>query len=168
MNDVGLHALTTSFDLSRKHIGALGLSVANRTEQLGVEKAGRPKLPEEGISFLRAGDSREPVGLRLPDVSGQFTCQNQLRDVSRAACPKNASQFSEQRITFGIQIKDAVYKGDIHRGIGQRQITRVRLAKGYVVGLRLQPSLLGPLKHCRAKVHADNLSGRPHPTGRDQ
>lgn len=67
----GWPCLPSSAHLRSQHLRVLRPGIARGAQQAHIAEAHRPKLVEEGSTFLGARNSREPVGRTLLDLRWQ-------------------------------------------------------------------------------------------------
>src|SRR5579859_5208159 len=110
-------SLLSSLYLGNHCCWIFGAGISERPKQHCFAEACIPELLKEGISFLCACNSGEPVVLIGAIIFGKRFCQNKLRNPSGAARTQHARKFREDFLALRIQVEYSVYDRRIHRAV---------------------------------------------------
>ena len=142
-------------DFRCEHVRVLGSGVTALSENDSVRESCFSELAQEGNSFLRTRNSREPIRLTSAGFWRQRTRKDQLRTKYRSSAPDYPCKLPEDSISCRVQIEDPVDHGNIDLFVGDGQLFRTRFAQFEITYAGLCYCLTRPVQHRRAEVDSD-------------
>jgi hypothetical protein len=142
-------------DFRGKHVRVLGSGVPVLPEDDRVRESGVPELAQEGNSFLRTRNSREPIRFTGAGFWRQRTRKDQLRTKYRSTAPDYTCKLPEDSVSCGVQIEDPVDHRNVDFFVGDGQLFRTRFAQFEITYAGLCYCLTRPVQHRRAEVDSD-------------
>ena len=133
----------------------LGSGVPVLPEDDRVRESGVPELAQEGNSFRRTRNSREPIRFTGAGFWRQRTREDQLRTKYRSTAPDYTRKLSEDSVSCRVQIEDPVDHGNVDFFVGDWQLFRTRFAQFEMTYTGLCYGLTRPVQHRRAEVDSD-------------
>lgn len=101
------------------YLRVFGTGIAQCPQDMSLSKASPVELSQKGHAFLGPGNSGKPVGFTLLNLGGERFAQDNFGGINRATRPHYTGQFTENALAGRIQVKDAIDKRHVNRGLSQ-------------------------------------------------
>ena len=123
----------------------LSSGVTALSENDSVRESCFSELAQEGNSFIRTRNSREPIRFTGSGFRWQWARKDQFRSKDRSTAPDYTCKLPENSVSCRVQIKDAVDQGNVDLFVGNGQLFGTRFAQFEVTCARLCYRLTSPV-----------------------